>query len=1248
MISKRSLWMMLSILAIMFICDSEIDAADNKEEEMIKANTNLQNWNLEGTGELRDTVQGIQLISEGNEQAVAFSDTTADDFTYEADIKIAETKTKAGLIFRASAIEKQGYMIQIDQEKGKIQLLDRQNLDKPLAEEEVDLETGEIYHLKVKAVDQKLQVYWDNQYNEILEAELEKDAAGVLGLQAEDGTAYFENVYISDFAHGLGGIIKTEGQWQPDIQGIKAIEKGEQTFEKQEEDFVLEGDISFAEKEGAAGFTFRTNQETATGYQVIFVKNDNQIEVQLQLRDGTVLASSDQLYSSISGTRHHMELIVKGNQITVYLDGYREPVIEHTDDQLEEGHIGLVNLSGTTYFENVYAVKTNEYFKENYRPNYHYTPARGSVSDPNGLVYFEGEYHLFHQDGGTWSHAVSEDLIHWKHLPTALPWNEHGHVWSGSAVVDEDNASGLFSDTGGKGLVAYYTSFNPDQENGNQRIGLAYSSDKGRTWEYSEEHPIVIENPGKTEDDPGSWDFRDPKVVRDEENNRWVMVVSGGDHIRFFTSDNLIDWEHTDSFGYDDYVRGGVWECPDLFELPVEGTDQTKWVLMISTGANPNTEGSDAEYFIGDLTEEGTFINDNEAGDVLKTDFGKEFYASMSFADMPDDRRITIAWMTNWDYPFDFPTEGWKGQLTIPRELRLIDTGQGIRLAQAPIEELDSISENIFETSNQRVNENNAENLLKQVNGESYQIEAEIEIPADSEVSEFGFQVRQGIEEKSVIGYHPDEEQIFVDRSESGQTDFSNQFTTRHEADLVPDGQRVKLNIFVDNGSIEVFANDGEVVFSDVIFPEAASREMSFYTENGPVEIISLKVNQLKNIWDRHNEEEPEIIIDTSKRELNIGDTISLQAALKNGNGNGSNPLKWSVSDSDVIQIHSSDQQAELEAVGEGEAEVTVSTPNEKVSQTIEVQVYGGEFHTNLTGWHSDIETVKWLKTEAGIRGSHTSDANYMAEETGGNFIYEADMTLSSDGGAGAIVFRASEDGSSGYYFNLDPNMKAFRLFYKVNGQFEERMVIGNVPAFIEPGKTYAIKIEAEGPHIRIDVDGENIMDLQDGAFAQGHFGLNVFNGEATYQNVEINQVLDADLMQTAFTNVETGQSLSAANLQNGEQVVLGEEQMIWSLIPTGDEQGSYSIRTEHNQAFDLDTNQQKIQLYDYLGYDNQRWLIEQLDNEAVIIRSVHNEQVLSVTEDGKLTLTELQGEQASSNQQWQVSEEVFLENENE
>ena len=148
-------------------------------------------------------------------------------------------------------------------------------------------------------------------------------------------------------------------------------------------------------------------------------------------------------------------------------------------------------------------------------------------------------------------------------------------------------------------------------------------------------------------------------------------------------------------------MRGGVWECPDLFQLPAGGSGQKKWVLMISTGANAKTAGSDAEYFVGELTADGKFVNDNPAGKVLKTDFGKEYYASMTFADMPNDRRVMLsAWMTNWDYPFAFPTSGWSGEMTIPRELSLRSTDEGLRLYQAPIKELSALRNNLYSVAN--------------------------------------------------------------------------------------------------------------------------------------------------------------------------------------------------------------------------------------------------------------------------------------------------------------------------------------------------------------------------------------------------------------------------------------------------------------------------------------------------------------------------------------------------------------------
>ncbi|RFB11003.1 DUF1080 domain-containing protein [Bacillus sp. HNG] len=1230
--------LIITSLSSMFIypmSGSATELNESREGRIInsvtKASTNIKEWQVKGKGIFEDTEQGLLLTSEPRENVMAISNVTSEDFIYESDIKVIDKNADATLVFRSSEDGWDSYMLQIVPNAGIIRLRDASDDYRLKEEYQVTLREGEIYHLKIKVVDDNIKVYWENRYTPVIDVDIDLYGKGFLGLNVWDGSALFQNIKVSELATNLGTSQYKEGNWEPSISGLRGIAdneiKAKQIFSKGASDFVLEGNISFDQNQSEASLAFRTNEQGTTGYLATLIKEGNKVRAQLKKVDGTVLKTSERTYKTQAGTKHHLEIIANGEQIELYVDGFSDAAIKMTDDDYKSGFVGFTVTSGSASFKDVYLVPLSNYYNEKYRPDYHYTPARGSVSDPNGLVYYEGEYHLFHQDGGTWAHAVSKDLVNWKRLPIALPWNEHGHVWSGSAVADLNNDSGLFTNSGGKGLIAYYTSFNPDRHNGNQRIGLAFSTDHGRTWKYSTEHPIVIENPGKNGEDPGGWDFRDPKVVRDEENNRWVMVVSGGDHIRFYTSSNLIDWKHTDNFGYGDYVRGGVWEVPDLFELQVEGTEEKKWVLMISTGANPKTQGSDAEYFVGHLTADGKFVNENPVGKVLKTDYGKEFYASMSFSNMPDNRRVMLAWMTNWDYPFAFPTTGWKGELTIPREVRLVKTDDGIRLAQAPIKELQSIRSTIFQTQNKVINPNNSANLLKGISEGAYEIEAEVEIPPTSTITEFGFKVREGSNQKTVVGYRTEEHQIFVDRAESGETDFSRLFSTLHEAPLIPENKRIKLNIFVDDSSIEVFANDGKVVFSDVIFPDPSSRSMNFYTKGGEVKVVSLKVHSLVNTWNQNGEKETRIVMDTNQRELNIGDTLTLFASVKNGNGKGTQPIIWKSNNSNVVKVVSSDNsKVLLEALGKGEAIISASTPNEKSSESVIVRVHAGKFYTNLTGWKSDLTSVNWTITENGISGSHTSDANYMAQETGGDFTYEAEMMLGESGGAGSILFRASEDGRSGYYFNLDPNMKAFRLFYKIDGSFEERMVIAKVPAFIQPGKTYKVKIEAKGPRIQIYVDGQKIVDVQDGSFAEGHFGVNVFGGKASYQNVNVSNVLEANLTTTSFTNKATGQAIYTAKSQNGEPVTITDSVNAtnWTLVPTGDEHGSYSIRTEGSKALDLDTGQNKIQLYNYLGYNNQRWVITKNNNGTVTITTVHNGKALEISEEGVLILNDV------------------------
>lgn len=1238
----------LLLSAAIFIASIGISVADPEtgsaaDHVQMKANTNLSGWRITGTGTMEDTEQGMLITSGPSENAIVMSETRSDDFIYEADVQIKDMKADASLVFRSNEDGWSSYMLQIVPNAGLLRLKDARGGDGRLQEErQVTLKEGEIYHLKVKAVGDNLKVYWGSQYKPIIDVNDSAYHTGYLGLHVWDGSALFQNIEVSALNGNLGQTIVQHGTWQPDLKGEKGIVSGQskavKIYEKQASDFVYEGNITLGDDGAEAALAFRTSADGSQGYEVLLKKEGDQVRVRMQKLDGTVIRDAVQAYPSQPAAVHHLEVNTEGNRIRIFIDGYTLAAIDVLDRSFESGHVGYTVGQGAASFQDTYVTAASDYYTEKYRPQYHYSPIRGSASDPNGLVYFEGEYHLFHQDGGTWAHAVSTDLVHWKRLPIALPWNDLGHIWSGSAVADLNNASGLFGESGGKGLIAYYTSYNPDGPNGNQRIGLAYSTDNGRTWEYAKDRPIVIENPGKNGEDPGGWDFRDPKVVRDEDHDRWVMVVSGGDHVRIFTSTNLIDWTLTDLFGYGNYVRGGVWECPDLFQLHVDGSGENKWVLMISTGANAKTAGSDAEYFVGELTAEGKFVNDNPAGKVLKTDFGKEFYASMSFSDMPDGRRVSLAWMTNWDYPFAFPTSGWKGELTIPRELSLRSTDEGLRLFQAPIEELSALRNKLYSASDIVIGPD-SQNLLKGLVSGAYEIEAELEIPAGSNVTEFGFNLREGVGgSKTVVGYKTNDSTMFIDRAASGETDFSPLFTTYQEVPLTPDRSRVKMHIFVDESSVEVFGNDGRVVISDVILPDPASRAMSFYAKGGKVKVVSMKVFAMDNTWRENADRSAKVVMDTTLRELSAGQTETLYAAVENGPG-----IVWKSSDPSIVKLQSQDKSsATIKAVGIGEAVITASTPDGKASASVKISVTGGEFKTNLSGWRANPSGSDWVLTDDGIRGSYFTDANYMAQETAGNFTYEADMKLAETGGAGSILFRASEDGQSGYNFNLDTNMKAYRLFYKVDGRFEERQVLARVPHFVQAGLTYKVKIVASGPHIEIYVNGEKIIDLNDGTFAEGHFGVNVFGGRASYQNVFVTGASEAQLDTVTIINAGSGKRLSAVLSQNGEAVTIGDADeaafQSWVLVPTGDERGSYSIRTTGGKALDLNTGQNKLQLYTYLGYDNQRWTIAKNEDGTVTIANVNNGKVLEVSEDGtQLLLNELQPD--SDRQKWRLQE---------
>ncbi|KQX48479.1 glycoside hydrolase family 32 protein [Paenibacillus sp. Root444D2] len=481
-----------------------------------------------------------------------------------------------------------------------------------------------------------------------------------------------------------------------------------------------------------------------------------------------------------------------------------------------------------------------------FRPQLHFTPKDQWMNDPNGMVFYEGEYHLFYQYHPEstvwgpmhWGHAVSQDLVHWEHLPIALAPDEHGAIFSGSVVVDKHDTSGFFG--GMSGLVAIFTHHDtkPGTDLTRQRQSLAYSADRGRTWTKYVNNPVLIEE--------ALPDFRDPKVFWFNPQQSWVMVIAAGDVIRFYKSPNLIDWTHSGEFGVGQGSHDGVWECPDLFELPVDGdTINKRWVLIVSIGEDANfVEGSRTQYFIGSFNGD-TFVPEESPAPLLWLDHGRDNYAGVTWSDVPEQqgRRLFIGWMNNWKYANVIPTSNWRGAMTLPRELTLKAELEGVRLLQKPICELQA--QRRSEQSWAAFELNNSE--LTITHGDLLEIIAEFEF--DDEL-EFGLKLRASESEETIVGYSTHEQQLFIDRSRSGAIDFHSDFACKHSALLKAETGNVKLHIFVDRSSVEAFANDGKLAMTDQIFPLSSSTGIKLYAKDGSVKVKSLRIYMLNSIFD--------------------------------------------------------------------------------------------------------------------------------------------------------------------------------------------------------------------------------------------------------------------------------------------------------------------------------------------------------------------------------------------------------------
>jgi len=498
-----------------------------------------------------------------------------------------------------------------------------------------------------------------------------------------------------------------------------------------------------------------------------------------------------------------------------------------------------------------------DFYAEKHRPQFHFSPAQKWCNDPNGMVFFDGEYHLFYQhfpDSSVWGpmhwgHAVSKDLVKWEHLPIAIYPDSLGYIFSGSAVVDEQNTTG-FGENGKPPLVAMYTIHNVEKEKAKRQDvesqGIAYSNDRGRTWKKYAGNP-VLPNPGTGKD---RRDFRDPKVLWHEASKQWVVVLAVGHHAEFWGSKDLKKWAFLSGFGQKQGTHAGVWECPDLFQL------NDKWVLLINLNPGGPNGGSATQYFVGDFDGKTFRLDPVFAPSVSQEkgvfmDFGKDNYASVSWSDVPksDGRRLIIGWMSNWQYANKVPTTAWRNAMTLPRELILKKTETSYLLVSKPVRELESLR---GKTADLAAAEIAGMMDLTPKLGFSptlSALELEFELP-EKPVGTFGIELSNSKNEKYRIGFDASKNQFFSDRTKSGDAAFSTDFAVKPSiAPRFSKDKTVRLHLFFDKSSAELFADDGSTVMTELFFPSEDFGKISLFSEGGKVQLTSGKVWEMKGIW---------------------------------------------------------------------------------------------------------------------------------------------------------------------------------------------------------------------------------------------------------------------------------------------------------------------------------------------------------------------------------------------------------------
>lgn len=478
-------------------------------------------------------------------------------------------------------------------------------------------------------------------------------------------------------------------------------------------------------------------------------------------------------------------------------------------------------------------------YREQHRPQIHFSPKEKWMNDPNGMVYFKGNYHLFFQyhPGSSvwgpmhWGHAISTDLTHWEEQPIALYPDSIGTIFSGSAIVDLENTSGFGKD-GKVPLVAIFTQHDTigakAGTNNYQTQSIAYSIDDGRTWTKFANNPVIK--------NPGIEDFRDPKVLWYDEEKKWVMALATKDRITFYSSKNLKEWTRESEFGDTVGAHGGVWECPDLFSITHQG--EKIWVLLVSINPGGPNQGSATQYFTGKF--DGKNFTPFQT-DTRWIDYGTDNYAGVTWSNT-GSRKVFLGWMSNWQYATHVPTEKWRSAMTIPRDLGLEKVGEKYLVTSNPVPELKSITQKSV--------------VIKKISSKIYDLTkkiGKISGPASlsislNQISSFMITLSNDMGEKVMIGYDKDANQYYIDRTQSGKVSFERGFASKSTAPRLSDKNRMDLTLIIDDASVELFADSGLSVMTAIFFPNTSFTNLDLQSAD-KVKVTPIKYEKFKSIW---------------------------------------------------------------------------------------------------------------------------------------------------------------------------------------------------------------------------------------------------------------------------------------------------------------------------------------------------------------------------------------------------------------